>query len=110
MRIIPLEMNTRKRFELIDKFEQGVLKHIHSGETLEYYIKFNASGRKDVEEQQKAGKYFLMSMDGQLFYTDGQTANSVFSERSDAKQNTEVTIKTPVSWDILPENALLIQH
>ena len=71
----------------------------------------SASGRRDVERQSKQGSFFIVSMDGQFFYTDGQSLHDVRCEwKGDfGNEDTDVVLKLPIRWKQLPKGAKLVE-
>ena len=82
----------------------GTLKLVNPQAKLDYFVNFNASGRKDIERL--LGRYCLVVMDGEIFLTDGQDVGVL--SLWDQEQAREVAIPTPIIWKTLPKNATLV--
>lgn len=110
-RMIPLKLTPAQRNDLIARAKAKKLTRIPPGESIDYFHDFNRSGRKDVEAQQKNGKYFIASIDGQLFATDGKKIDSIdleWTNQNAATMNTEVAIPAPVTFQKIPADAKVI--
>ena len=77
------------------------MKSIPAGKDSDYYVNFNASGRKDVDKAQ--GKYILISIKGQMFFSDG---SQVWDENS----GYDLAILKPIEWKMIPKDAMIITH
>jgi hypothetical protein len=112
------EINERRLKQVADKsalvpdFAAGKLTRLEPGATLDYYREFNAGGRKEVEEQarQFAGKYLVVSLDGQVPVTDGKRieALSCVWEGDRTAADTDLVIPLPVKWSKVSEAALVV--
>jgi hypothetical protein len=74
--------------------------------TLDAYREFNASGRRDVDAQHGTYPYLFLSMDGVLDVTGEELGLSWIGSRSSV--DTDVIIGAPVSWQLIPPGALVI--
>ena len=72
-RIIPKTLTDKGSQEFISRAKAGKLTKITVGQTVDYYREFNRGGRSDIEAQQENGRYLIVSIDGQLLATDGDT-------------------------------------
>jgi hypothetical protein len=90
--------------QLKTAYAAGTLTCVDPQAKLEYYVNFNASGRKDIEKLQ--GRYCLVVMDGEIFFTDGQDVGVL--SLWDQDQAREVAIPTPIIWKSLPKDATLV--
>ncbi len=110
-RMIPDTIDNELKSKLIAAFKNKELTIIEPHKSVEYFREFNASGRKDVDE--KEGKYFILSMDGQLLVTDGKAVENVNLCRSRDKispENTDLVIPLPIPWKMIPRAALIIER
>ena len=112
------EINERRLKQVADKsalvtdFAAGRLTRIEPGASVDYYREFNAGGRKEVEEEarQFAGKYLVVSLDGQVPVTDGKriAALSCLWEGDRTAADTDLVIPLPVKWSKVSEAALVV--
>jgi hypothetical protein len=82
-------------------FAAGRLAPIAAGGSLDYYAEFNASTRRDVDEQSRGHPYVLVSMQGWLDVSDGTIADRI------ARTGSDVVVDVPVAWAIVPPDALV---
>ena len=101
--LIPKKLDAQLRARLIDAFRSKRLTMLPPGKNVDYYTNFNASGRKDVEAA--AGKFILVSIKGQLWFTDGA---NVWDDQPGFDR--DLVIQKPVKWAIVPENAIVIER
>ena len=84
-RMIPVERTDERKAQLLKAFAGRELTFIPPSKSVTYYRDFNGStglsGRREVERQSKQGSFLIVSMDGQLFYTDGQSIHDVNCDR-----------------------------
>lgn len=99
--MVPKELNAQFQARLIQAFKSKELTLLPAGKSLDYYTNFNASGRSEV--QAAKGKFILISIKGQLCFTDG-------SEVWDKQPSRDLAIKKPVTWKTIPENAIVIER
>ena len=85
-------------------YDAGTLKLVDSQAKLDYYVNFNASGRKDIEKLQ--GRYCLVVMDGEIFFTDGRDVEAL--SLWEQEQAREVAIPAPITWKSVPKDATLV--
>ncbi len=93
---------TRERLKTA--YDAGTLKLVDPQAKVDYYVNFNASGRKDIEKLQ--GRYCLVIMDGEIFFTDGRDVEVL--SLWEQEQAREVAISTPIIWKSLPKDATLV--
>ena len=99
--IVPKRLDTQLRARLIEAFKSKQLTVLPPGKRIDYYSNFNASGRKDL--QAVKGKFILISIKGQLVFTDGRDVWDVQPSR-------DLAIMKPVTWKTIPENAIVIER
>ena len=99
--VVPKELDTQLRARLIEAFKSTRLTVLAPGKSFDYYTNFNAGGRKDI--QAAKGKFILISIKGQLFFTDG-------SEVWDKQPSRDLAIEKPVTWKAVPANAIVIER
>ena len=101
--------------ELIKAFARDALTMIPPNQSVTYFRDFNGStgrsGRREVERKSNLGNFLIVSMDGQLFYTDGQSLHHIQCEwKGDfGPDNTDVVLKLPITWKTLPKLALVVE-
>lgn len=85
---------------------------IEPGQSVDYYREFNASSRKEVEEQarREAGMYLVVSLDGQMPVTDGQRVETLSCvwESGRGSAGTDLAIPLPLKWKQLPDGARVV--
>ncbi len=99
--IVPKKLDTRSRARLIEAFKSRQLTVLPPSKSVDYFTNFNASNRKDI--QATKGKFILISIKGQLWFTDG-------SEVWDEQPSRDLAIERPVTWKTVPENAIVIER
>ncbi|MDA1017525.1 MAG: hypothetical protein O3A00_24090 [Planctomycetota bacterium] len=112
-RMIPITLTAAKRQELIARAKDNALTHIAPGQSIDYFREFNRQGRKEVEAQQKNGKFLIVSIDGQLLATDRSIAENVnleWTNESSNRMNTDVVIPAPVTFVPIPKRARVIEE
>jgi len=97
----PKELDTQLRARLIEAFKSKQLLVLPPGKNIDYYTNFNASGRKEIEASK--GKFILISIKGQLCFTDGR-------EVWDEKPIRDLAVGKPVTWKTVPENTMVIER
>jgi hypothetical protein len=112
-RMVYKDLDEAAREALLAAFRAGGLATLPVHKAIDYYREFNASGRADVDAQEKQGKYLIISLDGVLRLTDGKAVEQLScawdSKGRDAKQ-TDLVITTPVPWKKLPDGARIVNH
>ena len=99
--MVPKELDRQLRARLIEAFKSTRLTVLPPGKSFDYYTNFNASGRKDI--QAAKGKFILISIKGQMCFTDG-------SEVWDKQPARDLAIEKLVTWKTVPENATVIER
>ena len=89
---------------LFRSYDARTLKFVDPQAKLDYYVNFNASGRKDIEKLR--GRYCLVIMDGEIFFTDGRDVEVL--SLWEQEQTREVAIPAPITWKSVPKDATLI--
>ena len=105
-RIVPEPLSDKHTADLLHQFKEGGLTFIEPLQSLNYYCMFNAGSYTDVDKAQAQGKYFILSVDGQLFLTDGEAAETLITEFG---TNSELMIAYPMIWSNIPAEALVIK-
>jgi hypothetical protein len=95
----PKELDTPLRARLVEALRSKRLTVLAPGKSVDYYTNFNASGRKDV--QAAKGKFILISIQGQLVFTNG-------ADVWDVRPSRDLAIRTPAAWKLIPMNARII--
>ncbi len=99
--MVPKKLDTQLRARLIEAFKSKRLTVLLPGKSIDYYSNFNASGRKDI--QATKNQFILISIKGQLVFTDG---NDVW----DVQPSRDLAIKQPVIWKTVPEKAIVVER
>ena len=103
-RLSRAKLDDTMRERLKTAYDAGTLKLVDPEAKLYYYVNFNASGRKDIEKLQ--GRYCLVVMDGEIFFTDGREVEALsLWEQEPAR---EVAIPAPITWKSVPKDATLV--
>jgi hypothetical protein len=111
-RIQPGVLTPAQKQDLTDRARNEQLTRIAPGQSVDYFREFNASGRKDVEAQQKNWKYLIVSIDGQLHATDGSACENVNVEwhnESANELNSDVAIAAPVAFKSMPVDSRVVE-
>lgn len=97
----PKELDKPLRARVVEAFRSKRLTVLAPGKSVDNYTNFNASGRRDV--QAAKGKFILISIQGQLVFTDG-------ADVWDVRPSRDLAIRTPVTWKSVPLNARVIER
>jgi len=97
------KLDAQLRARLMDAFRSKRLTMLPPGKSVYYYTNFNASGRKEIEAAE--GKFILISIKGQLCFTDGA---DVWDDQPGFDR--DLVIQKPVTWATVPENAMVIER
>ncbi len=101
--IIPKEVDAIKS-EIIQDYKNKKLLMIQPQDEVVYYREFNASGREDIKI--KKGEYFILSFDGQLFITDGNSVEGVYCDgRVEIK---DLVLNFPINWKKILADGIVI--
>ena len=115
-RMIPGPRSDQKRTELMKAFKRGGLTIIPPNQSVTFFQQFNGvtglSARREVERQSKQGSCLIVSIDGQLFFTDGQSLFDVhFRWNGDfGPANSDVVLKLPIEWKQVPKMAAVVEE
>jgi hypothetical protein len=96
------------RQELLMAFEGDQLQPIEPSGAFDFFVEFNASGRRDIEAQAASWPFLIVSMDGELLATNGRHIewHSLLEDFDTTK--TDLVLTTPLLWKTIPEGAQLI--
>lgn len=114
-RMIPGARTDEKRNELIRAFVGGGLTIIPPNQSVTFFREINGvaglSGRREVERQSKQEKFLIVSIDGQLFYTDGRSLFDVHCRWNGefGPTNSDVVLRLPVEWKQVPKMAAIVE-
>jgi len=97
------KLDAQLRARLMDAFRSKRMTMLPPGKSVYYYTNFNASGRKEIEAAE--GKFILISIKGQLCFTDGA---DVWDDQPGFDR--DLVIQKPVTWATVPENAMVIER
>ena len=97
---------TINKTEILKKFKDNSLTMITPNETIEYYRHWNGSGEK-IESKNE--EYLIISIDGQLTFTDGEQCKHL--TLNDAEESKRVVVLShPIYHKTIPENSLIINQ
>jgi len=103
MTLEPEKLDVTRRQELLDAFQANKLTLIPARGTFDYYINFGGGGAgPDIKS--RSHKYILLSIKGQIFFTDGTVAWDGHADMDVA----DVALKQPVQWKKIPADAFII--
>jgi len=107
-RIIPEIIDEKFQIQISSDFKNGNLTILPPHKEIFYYREFNAGGRKDIEE--KDGNYFMLSLDGQLFFTDGDIVENINCSWEDESVKTDLVLPLPIIWKKILSPELIIKN
>jgi len=88
----------------IEAFKSKSLTLIKGKGSTDYYIAFNADGKKKLKDVRE--KYVLVVVDGSIVFTDGKNVRQVSLEK--VYREREVVMPTPLEWKLLPVGSLIV--
>ncbi len=116
-RIEAARITSKLKGQMITAFKEDQLTFIRPKQSVTYFRSFNGSksaGRAAIKRHGKdsAGHFLILSIDGQLIFTDGETVNEVNCEWNDklGPHETDVVIKFPITWKPIPKMSLVIER
>jgi hypothetical protein len=95
--------------KLIADFKNGKLEFIDPQETFTYYTEFNANGKAKIDEESEIGNFMYLSLDGQLFITDGNKCERISFEE-DTQWIGNSIIAKPLKWEKIVNEDLIIDR
>lgn len=98
--IVPEELNSKKAAEIGKKIKDNLLTMVLPGQTFDYYTEFNYE--KPKETDMVKNKYLIVSIDGQMFFTDGTNVEQVKCN-GDLNVDRELALKCPFTWQQITE-------
>jgi len=98
-----VELDVERTERLLAGFRDRQLTEIAGQKSLEYYSMFNAEAPK-ADDIDKA-RYLIVSMAGQLFYTDGTAPAALYLQLQHTE--TDLVIALPPEYDHIPDDARL---
>ena len=101
-------LDTQQKEQLIADYHAGKLTMVKPRQAVEYYREFNASGRPDVDKS--TGNYFLLSVDGRVFMTDGNRVEALDCTWNQGASTGcgDLVIPFPVKWGAIPPGSRII--
>jgi hypothetical protein len=93
-RLLPKKLDEVRLRETLNAFRSRGLIIVPAHEKFDYYINFNGE-RSDREIKNQSRKFLLISIKGQMFFTNGV---QVWDKQAD----TELVLKEPVKWKKIP--------
>jgi hypothetical protein len=102
-RMTPAKLSPGLKRKLIADFHAGALTPV--GTHLDYYREFFGRGPEDKDLL--GAHYLIVSMDGQLFLTDGGSVDSLSLgwENGKGPKDTDLVVPLPIEWRPLPTGA-----
>jgi hypothetical protein len=104
--IIPDPLDDSRCAILKEKFNTGKLTMIAAGQSYAYYTAYN--GCKASALSLPEGQYFIFTIDGHLFYTDGSTYGQV--KCNDNLVRREINMPWPLKWENLSSSTSVISR
>ena len=77
IRIIPDELDSLKMVKLFADFKNDSLEFLDPNKSFTYYTEFNANGKTGIDNTHEVGNFFYLSLDGQLFLTNGSKCERI---------------------------------
>ena len=100
-------LDEERRRHLLAAFAEGLLESVSAKGRIDLFIEFNASARSDVDAVDLP--YLYVSLDGQLFVTDGKAFDNLTLEwGTDDDFRSSLMMSTPVSWGTVPPDAVVV--
>ena len=103
-------LTDKEKEKLHADFASKKLTMIPPGKSVTYFRDFNGpSGRKKLANE--AGLFLIISMDGQLFFTDGKEIENLHCDWEAGRdvEETDVVIDFPPTFKLLPKKALVVE-
>jgi len=108
VRMYHAALDQPKRAELLADFAAGRLTVIPAGKSVDYYREYIE--RAKVEKVDKAaGKYLIISMDGEQILTDGKKVEQFLGAGQEGA-NTDLAILSPVPWKTIPAGGRILRR
>ena len=108
-RIIPEEFNDSIALAMEMLYLKKQLTIIKPGEFLDYYRDFNNGHKKDVHFKKE--EYMYISMDGQLFFTDGEYNFEIAHfEHLQHSHPSDLFLAYPIVWQKIPPNSIIFHE
>lgn len=106
-RIMPRKLDGSVSRNLLTRYVTHTLTMIKPGASADYYREFNASTIKQVESNN--GKYLFVSLDGQIFDTDGKSVETITLEWGKGRDFwTDLWFTFPAQWKSIPKDGLVV--
>ncbi len=93
--MIPDDLNAVKAADLAEKLKENKLIMVLPTQTFDYYTEFNADKPEDTDLLKN--NYLIVSIDGQMFFTDGKNVEQVKCN-GDLNVDRDVALKCPLFW------------
>lgn len=105
--ILPDTLNQKKKDLLIKQFSSNELKRIPSGGKIEYYRNFNGGKKEQVLINK--GEYLYISVDGQLFITDGKDKFEHIFVLNNKLVHADLILEYPINWGNISNKDAIIK-
>lgn len=109
IRIIPDELDDLKMTQLISDFKNDSLEFLNPNESFTYFTEFNSNGKAKIDETKEVGNFFYLSLDGQLFLTNGSKCERVCFEEDSLWQQNSILTK-PLNWNKIKDESQIIER
>ncbi len=109
MRIVPDKLDSLKMGKLITDYKNKKLEFIDPNKSFIYYTEFNANGKTAIDETSEIGNFFYLSLDGQLFLTNGNKCERIAFEK-DTKWVGNSILTKPLVWLKIVNEKLIISR
>lgn len=104
--IIPDTLDQKKKNQLKKLFAEKKLTQITAGKKIEYFRNFNGGKKENVLLNK--GEYLYISLDGQLFITDGKDLFEHVYVLNNNLVKTDMIFEYPINWgNISNKNAII---
>lgn len=108
-RVAPDELDKNKMDNLFSDYKNNKLEFIDPQETFTYYTEFNANGKDAIDKESEIGNFMYLSLDGQLFLTDGSKCERICFEEDTPWIGNSIIAK-PLIWDKIVNEDLIIDR
>jgi hypothetical protein len=87
--------------EVLGALDRGELTLVPAGESLEFYVDFNAGGREDIDSLTE--RYLFVGYGGWLTFTDGSVVEVIAPDGDFIHIRTDL----PAMWDKVPHGSII---
>ncbi len=105
IRMIPDTLDEVAKKDLLEKYKNNKLTYIPPYQSIDYYIDFNNSDKKNVHIEK--GKFMIISFNGQLKLIHSEIANIIDVSKDFSN---DLAISFPLQWKEIPKDAIILTH